>query len=105
MDGRTRKGLVLAGLLVAVLVAAAGCAGRGQGKPAAVPADAASVYRVSAPLVNVLACPSHTCEVVEDLGDGARVAVTAVIPGGWVEVRCLDSGRAGYVLARFLSKP
>ncbi|WP_254845424.1 peptide-binding protein [Desulfovibrio sp. DV] len=84
----------------------AGCAGRGQtAGPGAAVAGGANVYRVSAPLVNLLACPSQTCEVLEDLGDGAQVAVTAVIPGGWLEVHSLASGRDGYLLARFVSKP
>ena len=99
---------VLAGSAVAACLAGlsclAGCAGRGQAAGAGA-AGGANVYRVSAPLVNLLACPSQTCEVLEDLGDGAQVAVTAVIPGGWLEVHSLASGRDGYVLARFVSKP
>ena len=108
MDKGLRR--VLAGGAVAACLAGlsclGGCTGRGPAAGAGAPAPGgANVYRVSAPLVNLLACPSLTCEVLEDLGDGAQVAVTAVIPGGWLEVHSLASGRDGYLLARFVSKP
>ncbi|MHC1791715.1 SH3 domain-containing protein [Solidesulfovibrio sp.] len=94
----------LTGLVGAVVVAAtvSGCVRQSQ---PAVPVDASSVYRVSAPLVNLLACPSLTCTVLEDLGTGQEVAVLAVIPGGWLMVRVLSTGQEGYVLGRFLSRP
>ena len=99
-----RQGMRLAvlGMVVWALAIVSGCAGRSQ--PAA-PADAANVYRVSGALVNLLSCPSMTCSVVEDLTQGQQVAVTAVYPGDWAEVRALSSGREGYVLRRFLTRP
>lgn len=99
---KRRLRLAVLGLGLTALAALWGCAGRSQ--PAA-PADAASVYRVSGALVNLLACPSVTCAVVEDLRQGQEVAVTAAYPGGWVEVRAVASGREGYVLRQFLTKP
>lgn len=100
------RGLLAACAGLAFVAGLIGCAGRGPAdKAAGAVAGGAHVYRVSAPLVNLLACPSLTCDVLEDLGDGAQVAVTAVIPGGWLEVHSLGSGRDGYVLARFVSKP
>ncbi|KHK01092.1 hypothetical protein [Desulfovibrio sp. TomC] len=100
------RGLLATCAGLAAVACLAGCAGRGQAdKAAGAVAGGANVYRVSAPLVNLLACPSLTCEVLEDLGDGAQVAVTAVIPGGWLEVHALGSGRDGYLLARFVTKP
>ena len=101
MHGRRLRWGVL-GLVVAVLATGWGCAGRSQ--PAA-PVDAASVYRVTGPLVNLLACPSMTCAVVEDLGEGQQVVLTAAYPGGWVAVRTVASDREGFVLRRFLAQP
>ena len=89
-------------LAVAALAMLSGCAGRSQSP---VTADPASVYRVAGPLVNLLSCPSVTCSVVEDLRQGQQVAVKAACPGGWLEVRTRASGREGYVLGRFLTKP
>jgi len=43
--------------------------------------------------------------VLEDLHDGDRVSVTTVIPGGWLEVRALASGKQGFLLARLLARP
>lgn len=97
-----RVGLAVLGVAVAALTGLSGCAGRSS-SPAAV--DPASVYRVSGPLVNLLSCPSLTCSVVEDLGEGQQVTVTALFPGDWAEVRTLSSGREGYVLRRFLTRP
>ena len=101
MDGRRLRWAVL-GVVVAVVATGWGCAGRPQ--PAA-PADAASVYRVTGALVNLLACPSVTCAVVEDLGEGQQVVLQAAYPGGWAEVRTVSSGREGFVLRRFLARP
>jgi len=101
MNGR-RLRLVVLLLVVWALLLVAGCAGRSQ---SAAPVDPANVYRVSGPLVNLLACPSLTCSVVEDLGLGQQVAVTATYPGGWVAVRAVESGREGFVLRRFLARP
>ncbi len=95
------RGLALGGLLLAMLVLG-GCLG---GKTASGPVDPASVYRVSAPLANLLACPSLTCNVLEDLHEGDRMSVTSVIPGGWLEVRALSSGQQGFLLARLLARP
>ena len=101
MYGRRLRWAVL-GVVVAMLAAGWGCTGRPQ--PAA-PADAASVYRVTGALVNLLACPSVTCAVVEDLGEGQQVVLQAAYPGGWAEVRTVSSGREGFVLRRFLTQP
>ena len=95
------RGLALGGLLLAMLLLG-GCLG---GKAASGPVDPASVYTVSAPLANLLSCPSLTCDVLEDLHGGDRVSVTTVIPGGWLEVRALSSGKQGFLLARLLARP
>lgn len=101
MHGRWLR-LALLGVAALVLATGWGCAGRSQ---PAVPVDAANVYRVAGPLVNLLACPSLTCAVVEDLGEGQQVVVTAAYPGGWVAVRTVSSDREGFVLRRFLARP
>ena len=101
MHTRHRR-LAVLGMAVLALAIFSGCAGRSQ---SGAPADAAAVYRVSGPLVNLLSCPSMTCSVVEDLTQGQQVAATAVYPGGWVAVRALSSGREGFVLRRFLTRP
>ena len=99
--GKMTRGLALGGLLLAVALLG-GCLG---GKAASGPVDPASVYKVSAPLANLLACPSLTCDVLEDLHDGDRVSVMTVVPGGWLEVRALASGNQGFLLARLLARP
>ena len=99
--GNMTRGLALGGLLLAVLLLG-GCLG---GKTASGPVDPASIYTVSAPLANLLACPSLTCDVLEDLHDGDRVSVVTVVPGGWLEVRALSSGKQGFLLARLLARP
>lgn len=101
MNGR-RMRLVVLLLVVWAVAVVAGCAGRSQ---SVAPADPATVYRVSGPLVNLLSCPSLTCSVVEDLTLGQQVAVTAAYPGGWVAVRAMASGREGFVLRQFLARP
>lgn len=93
--------------LVPVLVAAlvflgAGCAG--PSAPAR-PVAAQNVFRVRAALLNLLRCPSLTCDVVEDLREGEQVAVLTPEMQGWVQVRALGSGHEGYVLSRFLERP
>lgn len=90
------------GWLLGAAVMLGGCLG---GKTAPGPADPASVYKVAAPLANLLDCPSLTCDVLEDLHDGDRVSVVTVVPGGWVEARALGSGKQGFLLARLLARP
>lgn len=92
--------------LLSVLVAAAilgglGCAGRPV--PAA-PVDPKTVFQVHTPLLNLLKCPSVTCEVLEDLQSGQKVAVLTPEIQGWVQVRVLPDGQEGFVLARFLGR-
>lgn len=99
--GKLKRAMALGCLLGAVLLVG-GCLG---GKTASGPVDPASVYRVAAPLANLLACPSLTCDVLEDLHDGDRVSVMTVVPGGWLEVRALASGKQGFLLARLLARP
>lgn len=99
--GKMTRGLALGGLLLAMSVLG-GCLG---GKAASGPVDPASVYTVTAPLANLLACPSLTCDVLEDLHGGDRVSVVTVIPGGWLEVRALSSGKQGFLMARLLARP
>jgi hypothetical protein len=91
--------------MTVVFIVAAGLSGCMAAKRPVPPTQGASVYRVSAPLANLLACPSLTCEVVEDLRDGDQVSVTTVVPGGWVEVRALSSGSSGFMLSRLLVRP
>ena len=98
----TMQRLVVLGWLLGAVVLLGGCLG---GKTASGPVDPASVYTVSAPLANLLACPSLTCDVLEDLHDGDRVSVVTVVPGGWLEVRALASGKQGFLLARLLARP
>ena len=90
------------GMLLAAAMMLGGCLG---GKTASGLVDPASVYKVAAPLANLLDCPSLTCDVLEDLHDGDRVSVVTVVPGGWVEVRALGSGKQGFLLARLLARP
>lgn len=98
----TMQRWVVLGWLLGAAVMLGGCLG---GKTASGPVDPASVYKVSAPLANLLSCPSLTCDVFEDLHDGDRVSVVTVIPGGWLEVRALSSGKQGFLLARLLARP
>ena len=99
---RKLKGMMVLGFLLGAALALGGCLG---GKTASGPVDPASVRTVSAPLANLLSCPSLTCEVLEDLPAGERVSVTAALPGGWVEVRALSSGKQGFLAARLLTRP
>jgi|GEM_PF-1798169 len=86
----------------ACLLGAPGCGG----KPApTAPADPGSVFTVRAPLLNLLECPSVTCDVVDDLRDGENVSVLTPDLGGWAEVRVLATGQRGFVQSRFLSRP
>ena len=99
---RKLKRMMVLGFLLGTALALGGCLG---GKTASGPVDPASVYTVSAPLANLLDCPSLTCDVLEDLHGGDRVSVMTVIPGGWLEVRVLSSGKQGFLLARLLARP
>ena len=99
---RKLKRMMVLGFLLGTALALGGCLG---GKTASGPVDPASVYKVSAPLANLLACPSLTCDVLEDLHDGDRVSVVTVVPGGWLEVRALASGNKGFLLAQLLARP
>ena len=89
-------------LLAASLTLAAGCAGHRSADPG--PEAAKATYRVTAPLLNLLDCPSLTCPVLEDLRTGDAVTVMTVIPGGWAQVRAQGSGREGFVLLRYLGR-
>jgi uncharacterized protein YgiM (DUF1202 family) len=97
-----RKSLprLFAALAAAVLLAA-GCAGR---QAPAGPVNPAAVFTVRAPLLNLLRCPTVTCDVIEDLQDGQQVAVLSPVVNGWVQVRVLPAGKEGFVLARFLRR-
>ena len=99
---RAAKWRPVLGSLLAAAVLAGGCV---AGRQAAAPVDPASVYKVAAPLANLLDCPSLTCDVLEDLHDGDRVSVVTVVPGGWLEVRALGSGKQGFLLASLLARP
>ena len=88
-------------LLCASMLLAAGCAVH-QPSTASPPPDPKSVYRVNAPLLNLLACPNVNCEVTEDLRNGQEVSVQSPNMNGWIQVRVLPSGREGFVLAKHL---
>lgn len=94
--------LTLPVLLCAGTLLAAGCAGYQQPSAATPPVDPKTVFRVNAPLLNLLSCPNVNCEVTEDLRNGQEVSVRSPNMNGWVMVRVLPSGREGYVLAKHL---
>jgi len=88
-------------LVLASALLATGCASTAA-TSVSPPPDPKSVYRVNAPLLNLLSCPNVDCDVTEDLRNGQEVAVLSPNMNGWVMVRVLPSGREGYVLAKHL---
>ena len=53
--------------------------------------------------VNMRAGPSTANPVVVALGFGAEAELIEEVAGGWTQIRDIESGRVGYMAARFLS--
>ena len=47
--------------------------------------------------------PSTANPVVVALGFGAEAELIEEVAGGWTQIRDIESGRVGYMAARFLS--
>ncbi|MHC1711945.1 MAG: peptide-binding protein [Solidesulfovibrio sp.] len=98
---RLRLSHLLPVLLATSVLLGAGCAS----KPKPVTqVDPKSVFKVQAALLNLLSCPSITCEVLEDLHSGQEVAILMPNVQGWSQVRVLSSGHEGFVEAKFLGR-
>ena len=93
--------LLVACALLSVLPAT-GCSGK---TAPVVPANPETLFTVNAPLLNLLKCPSQTCDVLEDLHAGQKVIVVTPDIHGWAEVVDPATGERGFVLARGLSHP
>ncbi len=66
-------------------------------------APALETVYVTGSRVNLRSGPSTANAVVMSLGFGAEAELIEEMSNGWTHIRDLESGRAGYMAARFLS--
>ncbi len=93
---------LLAACVLLSVLPATGCSGK---QAPVVPANPDALFTVNAALLNLLRCPSQTCDVLEDLHAGQKVLVVTPNISGWAEVVDPATGERGFVLARGLSHP
>jgi len=74
-----------------------------NGQPEAVtPIEVVKVLVVTGNSVNMRAGPSTNLGIVGNLKRGDRAELVAEAVNGWVEIRSVESGRVGFMAARFL---